>query len=53
MYRRWGVLNLNPNPLIHTQAFIIGIIFRPDIDGSHKQRFLHIGEVKGSRILIG
>jgi hypothetical protein len=45
-------LFLNANPLIGLQAFTIEIVFRPDTNGSHEQRFLHIGEVKEERFLV-
>lgn len=43
---------LNINPLAGAQVFTVEIIFRPDSGGNTEQRFLHIGEVHGNRVLI-
>ncbi len=43
---------LDSNPLTGASQFTIEIIFRPDSGGNKEQRFLHIGEVQGNRVLI-
>ncbi|HEX9971407.1 MAG TPA: LamG domain-containing protein [bacterium] len=43
---------LDTNPLTGASQFTIEIIFRPDSGGNTEQRFLHIGEVQGNRVLI-
>ncbi len=45
-------LLLNINPLDGAVEFTVEILFRPDPDGRKEQRFLHIGEADGDRVLI-
>jgi len=40
------------NPLNGLTGFTIEAIIRPDADGPEEQRFLHIGEIDGDRLLI-
>jgi len=43
---------LETNPLEGLSSFTIEIVFRADADGTHEQRFFHIGEVKTDRMLL-
>ena len=43
---------LQNNPLNGSSCFTIEAIIRPDADGPEEQRFLHIGEIDGDRLLI-
>jgi hypothetical protein len=43
---------LDTNPLTGAHEFTVEIIFRPDSGGNTEQRFLHIGEADGNRVLI-
>jgi hypothetical protein len=45
-------LILNTNPLIGTEVFTVEIIFHPDSGGNAEQRFFHMGEIDGDRVLI-
>ncbi len=40
------------NPLKDLKEFTVEVLFRPDHDGPEEQRFLHIGEIHGDRVLI-
>jgi hypothetical protein len=40
------------NPIKGLSCFTIEAIIRPDADGPEEQRFLHIGEIDGDRLLI-
>ena len=40
------------NPLAGAKVFTVEIIFRPDSGGNTEQRFFHVGEVHGNRVLI-
>lgn len=43
---------LNANPLANMQEVTVEAIFKPDSDGPFEQRFLHLGEVSGERIML-
>jgi hypothetical protein len=43
---------LDKNPLANLRQFTVEIIFRPDPNGKPEQRFLHMGEIDGDRMLI-
>lgn len=43
---------LEINPLLGLNSFSIEAIIRPDADGPKEQRFLHIGEPHGDRMLL-
>ena len=43
---------MDTNYLIGMNTFTIEIIMRPDSDGQREQRFLHLGEVRGDRVLV-
>ena len=43
---------LDFNPLKGLDAFTLEVEFKPDSDGEFEQRFLHIGEVSGERVLF-
>ncbi|MFH0991561.1 MAG: LamG-like jellyroll fold domain-containing protein [bacterium] len=43
---------LDCNPLKNLYQFTIEVIFQPDSGGKSEQRFLHIGEVRGKRVLL-
>ncbi|NLB03345.1 MAG: cupin domain-containing protein [Bacteroidales bacterium] len=43
---------LNTNPLAGMKEVTVEAIFRPDADGPFEQRFLHLGEVSGERIML-
>jgi hypothetical protein len=45
-------LFLERNPLLDLRQFTVEVIFRPDPKSQFEQRFLHIGEVNGDRMLI-
>lgn len=45
-------LILDRNPLTGCSSFTLEVIFRPDPDGRPEQRFVHIGEIDGHRILV-
>jgi hypothetical protein len=40
------------NPVLNYKSFTIEVIFRPDSEGPVEQRFIHIGEPAGDRLLI-
>lgn len=43
---------LDCNPLIGLEAYTVEVMFRPDAGGLPEQRFLHMGEVDGDRLLF-
>jgi hypothetical protein len=43
---------LEQNPLKNLAFFTVEVLFRPDLDGPQEQRFLHIGEINGDRLLV-
>jgi hypothetical protein len=43
---------LDHNPLADLSQFTVEVFFRPDPKGAHEQRFLHMGEATGSRMLL-
>lgn len=43
---------LNYNPLANLSQFTVEVFFRPDPKSPHEQRFLHMGEATGSRMLL-
>ena len=43
---------LDVNPLKGLGQFTMEVIFRPDGDGKFAQRFMHLGEVRGERIMF-
>ncbi len=43
---------LNTNPLAGMEEVTVEAVFRPDADGSFEQRFLHLGEASGERIML-
>jgi len=43
---------LDSLPLANMEQFTVEIIFQPQSGGSFAQRFLHIGEIQGNRILL-
>ena len=45
-------LFLDRNPLVSLRQFTVEVIFRPDPKSQFEQRFLHMGEVNGDRMLI-
>jgi beta-glucuronidase len=45
-------LILDANPLKGLSAFTVEVLIRPDAGGAEAQRFLHIGEVDGDRMLL-
>jgi hypothetical protein len=45
-------LFLNTNPLENLDQFTIEVIFQPDGKAPQEQRFLHMGEVRGDRLLL-
>jgi len=45
-------LFLDSNPLAHLRQFTVEIIFRPDSNGKREQRFLHIGDQRGDRLMV-
>ncbi len=40
------------NPILNLRSFTIEVIFKPDPEGPVEQRFVHIGEPAGDRLLI-
>jgi len=40
------------NPLKDLTCFTVEILIRPDPDGPEEQRFLHIGDIQGDRLLV-
>jgi len=40
------------NPILNLKSFTIEVIFKPDSEGPAEQRFVHIGESAGDRLLI-
>lgn len=49
---RGDALFLDVNPLLNLRRFTIEVIFRPDPEGPAEQRFLHMGEVDGDRMMM-
>ena len=45
-------LFIGTNPLAGLEAFTIELDFRPDEGGLAEQRFLHLGEANGDRVLF-
>ena len=45
-------LFVGTNPLAGLEAFTIELDFRPDEGGLAEQRFLHLGEANGDRVLF-
>ena len=45
-------LFLNTNPLEKLKQFTVEVIFQPDGKAPQEQRFLHMGEVRGDRLLL-
>lgn len=45
-------LFLDVQPLVGLRRFTVEVVFRPDPDGLPEQRFLHIGEMRGSRLML-
>ena len=45
-------LFLESNPLAHLRHFTVEIVFRPDSDGMREQRFLHMGNQQGNRLMV-
>jgi hypothetical protein len=45
-------LFFSSNPLAYLRQFTVEIIFRPDSDGTREQRFLHMGNQQGNRLMI-
>jgi hypothetical protein len=45
-------LILNTNPLAGAKVYTVEIIFRPDSGGNPEQRFFHMGEIDGNRVLM-
>ena len=43
---------LNTNPLADVELFTVEVIFYPDSGGNPEQRFIHMGEIDGNRVLI-
>jgi hypothetical protein len=43
---------LETNPLKDLTAFTIEVLIRPDLNGPEEQRFIHIGDIQGDRVLI-
>jgi len=46
------VIFLEDNPLSGLSSFTIEVLFMPASGGSFEQRFLHIGETQGDRVLL-
>ena len=40
------------NPLNNLSCFTVEVLIRPDLNGPEEQRFLHIGDIDGDRLLI-
>jgi hypothetical protein len=45
-------LFLDKNPIMNLRQFTVEVVFRPDPKSQFEQRFLHMGEVNGDRMLI-
>ena len=45
-------LFIDDNPLIRLSQFTVEVLFRPDPKGEPEQRFVHMGEVNGERLMI-
>jgi hypothetical protein len=45
-------LFLDSNPLAHLRQFTVEIVFRPDSNGAREQRFLHMGNRQGDRLMV-
>jgi len=45
-------IEIDTNYLIGLHQFTIEIIFCPDTNGMEEQRFIHMGEVRGERVMI-
>ena len=45
-------LFVEANPLAGLEAFTVEMVFRPDAGGLPEQRFFHMGEVNGDRVLF-
>lgn len=43
---------LGYTPLLNLSEFTIEVIMRPDSDGLTEQRFLHMGEMSGERVML-
>lgn len=43
---------LNYTPLLNMPVFTVEVIMRPDTNGLAEQRFLHLGEMTGERIML-
>ncbi|HEC43294.1 hypothetical protein LCGC14_2523120 [marine sediment metagenome] len=43
---------LDYTPLMHLSEFTVEVIMRPDKNGLTEQRFLHLGEVQGDRLML-
>jgi len=43
---------LDYTPLVHLSEFTIEVIMRPDKDGLTEQRFIHMGEMSGERVML-
>lgn len=43
---------ISKNPLIGLTTYTVEVLFYPDTGGSHEQRFLHFGELRGNRTLL-
>src|SRR5665647_154824 len=40
------------NPLKNLSFFTVELLIKPDLKGPEEQRFLHIGEIDGDRLLV-
>jgi hypothetical protein len=45
-------IHLKENPVKGLDSFTIEILIKPDFKGPAEQRFLHIGEINGDRVLV-
>ena len=45
-------LMVGANPLAGLQQFTVEVVFRPDAGGLSEQRFLHMGQAEGDRVLF-
>ena len=45
-------LLVDSNPLINLNQFTVEVLFRPDPKGLPEQRFLHVGELDGDRMMV-
>ena len=43
---------LTENPLNNLKCFTVEALICPDLDGPEEQRFLHIGDINGDRLLV-